>query len=97
MLKVISNITKDIQDTFSFKIWFKAVEALEALHTAMPESRWISDTRVMSTRKSHCPKDNKINQGTYVKSDIKYYKRHLGHSQQQELVQGTGSIEDASS
>ena len=36
MLKVISNITKDIQDTFSFKIWFKEVEALKALHSKMP-------------------------------------------------------------
>ena len=35
MLKVISNITKDIQDTFSIENWFKAVEAQKAFHMEM--------------------------------------------------------------
>ena len=51
MLKVISNITKDIQDTFSFKIWVKTVEALKRHHHENPKAGSISFAYSMKSQK----------------------------------------------
>ena len=50
----------------------------------------------MLTQKTHCSKYEDMKQNTNVKSDIKYHKRHSGHIQFHDVVQGSGSTEGAS-